>query len=204
MEQAVRIGIYGASGSGKTYKARQLVKNCPRLIAFDPLGDFSGTGWKVAYSIKDLKKALVDNWKRDFKIAYRFTDVEQAESELNVVSNLLYAAQADYPKVPMLTFVVDELSLCYPKFGKCSSGFTNLACRGRHVGINLIGISQRIAQVNTNFRGNCTSSYFFRPADHVDIDTLGRIIGKEYLHKIRSMRNRDFFYVKDGQIKANF
>lgn len=199
IKPTVRIGIYGASGSGKTFRAKKLIEKCTRLVVFDSLGDFAGYGWLRVYDIKGLKAALVKNWQKGFKIAY-IPKSGNEESELDEVSMILYAAQAEYPRDPQITFVVDELSLCYPKNGKCSTGFTNLACRGRHRGINLIGISQRIAQVNTNFRGNCTSSYFFRPADHVDIDTLAKIIGRDYIEKIRTMENYNFFHFKNGKI----
>ena len=43
-----------------------------------------------------------------------------------------------------------------------SPGFAEMCSRGRHYGLDMIGVSQRIAEVSTRFRGNCSETVVFR------------------------------------------
>ena len=66
-----------------------------------------------------------------------------------------------------MTLVVEEMNLSFPVAGgvhKCT-GFAEICSRGRHYGIDVIGASQRIAEVDTRFRGNCTESVVLRQED---------------------------------------
>lgn len=200
-EQTVRIGIFGASGSGKSYCAKRLIEKHNRIIVFDVMSEYwNRKGFSHVNNISALKKELCKNWHKGFKIAY-IPNYKTLTQELSQVSDLIFMAQADYShnRLPIV-FVVEELSSCYPVSGKNAEGFSNLAARGRHRGIHIIGISQRISEVNTTFRGNCTSIYIYRPADHVDIDVATKILGRKRHHLISIMRNYEYFYLREGKV----
>ena len=71
IKQAQRVGLFGASGCGKTTKARRLTAGLNRIIYFDPLAELTNSaGVKAFYDIEKLKKALED--KEDIEKDYHF------------------------------------------------------------------------------------------------------------------------------------
>ena len=69
--QAQRLGIFGASGCGKTTKARELTAGLGRVIYFDPLGEWGrDKGVKPFVSLDKLKQALRRNFGQGFRFAF--------------------------------------------------------------------------------------------------------------------------------------
>tara|TARA_R110002074_G_scaffold8131_19_gene34102 strand:- start:1260 stop:1925 length:666 start_codon:yes stop_codon:yes gene_type:complete len=163
---AGRIGIWGRSGSGKSSYAKKLLKGRRRVVVFDPLDEYSAEGIKrtAGHDLDAVRVAMRGNWSR-FRLAY----VPPAGSEdraLSGLCRLLMAAQEPFRasgKGAQITLVVEELNMSFPSSGgvqKCP-GFAEICSRGRHYGIEVIGLSQRLAEVNTRFRGNCTETVIF-------------------------------------------
>ena len=66
-EQVGRVGVWGASGSGKSsYVKRQLAKR-NRVVIFDPQGEYDAT---QAQSVEAVRLEMMRNWS-GFRIAYR-------------------------------------------------------------------------------------------------------------------------------------
>jgi hypothetical protein len=201
--QSVRLGIFGASGSGKSYRARQLTEGLERVLFFDPLGDFSN-GATVICDYDKLINFLFHNWRLGFRISYRPEFGNEVE-ELHKISNMLLLLQYGYGRQHWgkLTLVVDELDEGFPSGitqKNPKNGFAYLCKRGRHFGINLIGCSQRTAQVDVCFRGNLTGLYLFRHVDPIDTEKALQMLGRQYAADFRNLNDREYIY-KSGALQ---
>lgn len=202
---SVRVGLFGASGSGKTCKAKKLVVNCNRLIVFDNLGEYQGLKFN---NIDLLMKAVAVNWASGF----RFRFIPPYGSEIKALDELckrIIALQTPYNigrSKAKITLVVDELDLSFPSGIRRTQprhAFGFMCNRGRHYGVNLIGISQRPSQVDISFRANLSAAYYFRLAEPADIDTALKNLGSEWRSALVELKNRQYLYKADGVVKNN-
>ena len=201
--QAQRVGIFGASGCGKTTKARELTAGLRRVIYVDPLADWSKEkGVKPFVSLDKLKQALYRNFSQGFRYAFIPPFGEENEA-LERLSAFLTGLQSGYGQThqAQLTLVIDELDMSFPtgsmqKNRKNAFGF--LCCRGRHYGINIIGISQRMHLIDNVFRANCSAFYLFRHAEPADIDTGVKLLGTLYRSDFSQLANYQYIY-KSGE-----
>lgn len=198
--QAQRLGIFGASGCGKTTKARELTSSLNRVIYFDPLGEWAQEkGVKGFVSLEKMKQALRRNFAQGFKYAF-IPNFGEEEAQLQDLSYFLVFLQSGYSSFQhraQLTLAVDELDTSFPTGSmqkNRKNGFGFLCCRGRHYGINLIGISQRMHLVDNVFRANCSGIYLFRHAEPADIDIGLKIIGTEYRDTFRKLANYQYIF----------
>ena len=174
-----------------------------RVIFFDPLGDFTD-GAKLFVNYDNLVKFLLSNWTTGFRISYR-PEFGNEVAELDRLSKMLVLLQYGYGRVHWgkLTLVVDELDEGFPSGitqKNPKHGFAYLCKRGRHFGINLIGCSQRTAQVDVCFRGNLTGLYLFRHVDPIDTEKALQMLGREYAADFRNLNDREYIY-KSGALQ---
>lgn len=203
--QARRVGIFGASGSGKTTKALEIIKNIDRLIVFDPLDEF---GYKFVKftDVNYLKSAITKNYARGFKVRF-VPELSKAKEQLSQICIFLRELQAGYKFSKfnsMVTLFVDELDVGFPlNESKINgaNGFYYLCCRGRHYGINIVGVSQRMSLVDLPFRANLSDLYLFRLADFNDIKNACAMIGSNYKSRLQALSNFQYLYKKpSGEI----
>ena len=173
----VQKGVFGGSGSGKSTLVAQMLKGRKRLVVFDTEDEY-GPGRKHATtkvrveSLDQVRQAMRADW-HGFSISY-VPPVGMEGRALSSLCKLLMAAQEparSRPTKPIL-LVVEEMSKSYPVHGwekKCP-GFNHICARGRHYNIETIGVSQRIAEVSANFRGNCTEAIVLRQGQPIDVD----------------------------------
>ena len=186
-----------------------MIKNLRRVIVFEPLRDDLLTlqnsyKFKVISGLHDLFCELQRSYQKGFKIAY-YPTPNFEEVELSVISSALMTAQENYglQHSAQVTLVVDELDLSFPSGitqGKKNNGFKNLCCRGRHNGINIIGISQRMHMIDISFRANCSAFYIFRHFEPADIDTAVKILGKQYRETLEKLDNFEYIYKQGATI----
>ena len=165
-EGGKRMAIFGKSGSGKSHHAKKLVADLDRVVAFDPEEEYGELpGFMEVTSLKVLRDTLEDCWDGSFKLAYVPKDLQE-EVELHRVSLLIERLGEAFrigKHDKKSTLVVDELNLSFPLNPKpACQGFARLCSKGRKRGINLIGITQRPAEVATRFRGNLDRIDCFR------------------------------------------
>ena len=205
--QAQRLGIFGASGCGKTTKARELIRNLNRVIFFEPLADdlrrlVEKDGFKAVAGLPELFRKVRADFSKGFKLAY-YPAAGDEVRELSQLSDFLMGIQSGYGfrHSAQITLVVDELDLGFPtgeSLKNPRNGFKNLCCRGRHTGIHVVGLSQRMHLVDNVFRANCSGVYLYRHSEPADIDVGLKIIGREYREKFRALDNFQYIY-KAGQ-----
>jgi len=206
-KDAKRIGVFGASGSGKSTLTASLIKSRSRVIAFDPQMDYaSKRDYTTVHDCLQLVRHLKGRWSRGFKVAYVPRAGSDYVQELHMLSLTLLRIQEPYfhyKDSRKLTLVVDELNKSYPvsALKVNQRGFGEVCSRGRHYGIEVIGTSQRMAEVNTNFRGNMTEVYFLRLIEHNDITAVRATLGPKWAEQIRGFPNfRFLFRCENGAI----
>lgn len=203
------MGIFGASGCGKTTKARELIRNLQRVIFFEPLADDlrrlqSENGFKPVVGLQKLLDEVRTGFRCGFKLAY-YPSAAEEEQELSQLAAWLMGIQSGYGLThnAQITLVIDELDMAFPSGisqRDPKNGFKNLCCRGRHAGINIIGLSQRMHLIDNVFRANCSAMYIFRHSEPADIDTAIKILGRENREKLRALKNFEYFYKQDEKI----
>ena len=200
--QTKRVGIFGKSGCGKSTLAKQMTAGMERLVVYDTLCEYEENGCDIVHSVIDLLKKMK---KRRFKIAYQPSIDVEHEKELRKVAEALLLVQKPYCEgkiFPQTTLLIEEMSLSVPnKTGGDVRIIQNLSNMGRHYGINLIGVSQRPANVNVTFRASLTEFYFFSLVNKNDIDEVAGIIGRENAEILKKLPNHQAFRYSDGKIE---
>ena len=159
---AGRVGVWGASGSGKSSYVKRRMDYRKRVVIFDPQAEYEGT---ACTNLDAVRAEMARNWS-GFRISYRPPPGKEPQA-LSALCKLLTYAQQPFKETGRgagLALVVEEMNLSFPVAGgaaKCP-GFAQVCSRGRHYGIEVWGVSQRIAEVDTRFRGNCTETVAFR------------------------------------------
>lgn len=198
--------IAGATGSGKTYYSRLLIKDrdIPYLIYFnsgfdlqiEKACDFVVSD--IRHLIKILKK------EPDVAICYnpsgaREVDTKKIEEIQSLVFNIGLKLNKDKIK-QWLIFCIDEIQL-YDSKQKPNNIVESLYTRGRRYGIVMVGISQRPALVSHTVLTQSREHIYFRFPDYEKPYTK-KYFG-ERIDEYWDWLDKDYHYIKitDGQIK---
>ncbi len=200
---AGRIGVWGASGSGKSSYVKKAIKGRKRMVVFDPLGEYSALCNVTAQTVEQVRVAMRKNWA-GFSVAY-VPPAGQEPRALSALCKLMMAAQMPFKesgKGQGMTLVVEEMNLSFPVHGGAqkSPGFAEVCSRGRHYGIEVYGLSQRIAEVSTRFRGNCTETVVLRQQGPRDLAAAADAIGGDKA-AVAALANLDYIHERQGTRK---
>ena len=201
------ISIFGQRGSGKTTKALALLKSQKRkrVIIYDIKGEYP---FKKIRGLSNLAKFLKSNFTGNFKISYVPTAREKGE-QIAELSKLCYALvdaqrqEVEKGRGKNLTILAEEMSMCAPnqKYPAGQGGFEYAVNVARDWGIEIIGVSQRPAQVNTDYRGNASLCYYFGLADKLDRDAVASKLGKEKAEELMTFQPHEYYEFHRGAIK---
>lgn len=212
-QQGERYGLFGASGSGKTTKARELIRNTNRIVVFDSVKQewtqncksWLGRNAIVVLRIEDLRREIYRNWQKGFKIVF-CPEFSKEVRQLDAVCNLIWQVQFGFGVAhnAKITLLVDEAQEAAPaglKQVQSNHGALRMATMGRGKGVNFIVCSQRLKSVDINIRSNLTGLFLFRLSDLSDIQEAKRLLlGKGDAGEIA---NFDYYY-KDENGIINF
>ena len=173
-----RTGVFGRSGSGKSTWAKLAITGLDRVIVFDPMDEYKSLmRTRIVHNRADaldqVRRAMLAH-PRGFRIAYVPPAGKEAEA-LNTLSALVLAAQENYKAkkrgAKILTLVVEEMNLSFPVHGAefKAPAFAEICSRGRASGIDLIGVSQGMAEVSMRFRRNLPKLVIFTQETENDI-----------------------------------
>lgn len=205
IKDAKIIGVWGGRGSGKSTRVKEMIRANNRVIVIDPIGDYSAEGFKCYKTFTGLYKAIAEGWKNGFRVVLDVSHSDNPEIQLLKLSQDLLVIQKPYFEGKdrrKITLVVEEMSILSPNVTKAKNeqAFKKLNNLGRHYGIEIIGVSQRPAEVSPTFRGNCAEHYFFRLSDQIDFSNVARIIGNKNLELVRKLKTHQYLNFCNGQI----
>ena len=211
-KDANAIAIWGCRGAGKSTRIKELIKDKDRVIIVDVMNEYgSSLGVTQFKTLKGLFSHIHKNWNKGFKVSLSMMHLmgeEGAETRLNLFRELcksLFVIQKPYAEEKdsrTIHFVIDEMKQFVPneKAKKGSRIFEDVMSMGRHYGINVIGGSQRISEVSTNFRGNTQETYYLMQDEAVDIDACKRSIGK-LAEQVALLEPHEFLHKKGREIE---
>lgn len=206
-KDAKNEGYWGGRGAGKSTGVKERVEKEKRLIVFDPIGDYAKEkGFLKVGTLKHLYKTIKNRWHSGFRLALTVPRGTDAQAMLNELSNALFVIQQPYfdGKDPRkIVLVVEEMAVSYPEktLGKSERGFMDLINLGRHYGVSIIGVSQRIAEVKKNFVGNCAAHHFYRMGAAVDYQAATALVGREHLDTLKGLQTHEYLRFEQGQVR---
>lgn len=201
------IGIWGGRGSGKTTRQKEMIDGKRRIIVLDPMEDFKLYGAVYCKKPSAVYRAVRAGWTKGFKIVLRpGHSEERCTAALAELTKGLFAIQQPYKnnmgfmKNREITLCIDEAHKFFPNppHGEVKEPLNDLIALGRHYGIEMIGASQRLAKVWTEFRGNCSQHYFFRQGDFNDIQTAIKMIGPENKGQLKDLATHEYLHKGHG------
>lgn len=198
------LTLYGCRGSGKSTKAKQLISEHRRVVAFDPMAEYAEEkGFIKCLTLKEVRDALRKNWHKDFRIAY--VPNGNMMDRLHHLSELIWHVQQPYGEGKdsrKVLLIVEEANMGYPnqKMPPQYFGIQRLVLQGRHRGVGIMAITQRPALVSADLRGNVDEVYVFQQSQQLDINAITGVIGKEQESNIRALKPHDFLHWNRGQI----
>lgn len=201
------VGVWGGRGSGKSTCVKELVRDRDRLIVFDPIGDWERErGYKGVKDFSALLLALKKNWSQGFRFVMTSPRGQDPRALLERLSMILFRVQEPYfhgKDRRKITLVVEEMALSYPErtLGAKERSFMELCNLGRHYGVEIIGISQRVAEVKKNFVGNCAEHYFFRMGAAIDAQTATQFIGSRHKEALTGLRDHEYLRFSRGNVE---
>lgn len=206
-KDAGRTGVYGSSGSGKSHFVKQLIAQDKRLVVFDPLSEYAVRRDFVTVK-SDLRPCLNEikaRWQRGFRLAYVPSSGDEI-AELNRLSRVLLHVQKPYfdgVPIPKVTLVIEEMNLSFPNrdIGAHFTGFPEICSRGRHSGIEVIGVSQGVSEVSTRFRKNCNRTVYFRQDDYTERKTIAGQLGPKYRDIVAELSLGEYLDRRGGQVE---
>jgi hypothetical protein len=178
----VSIGaILGASGSGKSslMKLELLAARPPRLLIWDPKGEYGGfapavPGTRSApSSLEDLvRKVCGAGASEKFALSFRpLLSRKAMREQFNVFCLAAERARNCFVLVDELADVTEP--------GWAPEGWERLTRQGRHAGVTIRGASQRPAEIDKSFLGNASRIAVFRMNAESDVTLLAKILGKD-------------------------
>jgi hypothetical protein len=174
-DEAVIKIVFGKRGSGKTCKAANLVKTTSRVLFYDTLGHDYKNG-VVFLDLAKLKAYWRTVYQKNFRLIYRPDDPERDFPE---VCRLVAACQR-------LTVVVEELDLFFSG-GRCCDEFTHLIFRGRHYGVELVGVTQRPRGFGRGLTAMAKEFFIFSTREPDDVKYFRDRLGDEVAEKIQQL-----------------
>lgn len=149
--------IFGKTGTGKSYLAKQIIDSYTRVIICDPKHEYTGL---IFTNFSDLSEYYKDNVPEKFTFVCRF----ESELDYNYLFKLCLIIED-------LLLVVEEAEI-YISPGARSSSFLDLVRYGRHHGISILGIARRATELSIDFKAMCDKIISFKQTFPRDIKTM--------------------------------
>lgn len=198
------IAVIGASGTGKSsFIKGELLRKPKRLLIWSPLektdnyAGFCG-GVVVAGKVSELVAQVKAKAKAIVYVPVGSDS--QVKKQFDMFCRIVWELEG-------ATVLVEELSrVTMPSWAP--PAWKNLSTAGRHQGLTIIGTSQRPAQIDKDFLGNCTEIRCYRVNYDADAKVMADALGlqAEYrevkgktvpvkpMTQIRELPNFHFFH----------
>ena len=136
--------VMGASGTGKSHYVKKLIARDRRLLVWDIEDEYPDL---PALALSELPAAFAGKKPRRARFVCAADGATRAR-QFDLFCRIAFAAGN-------LRLVVEELRFVTTA-SRAPDGWSAITLRGRKRGIRTIGTSQRPAQIDKDFLGNCT------------------------------------------------
>ena len=182
-EKLIKL-IFGKRGCGKTVLAQSLIKDQPRYLVYDTLGEYE-TG-VIVDDFATLQPFWRKVYRRNFTIIYQPLD---PEGEFDMICELVYECQN-------MTFLVEEVDR-YSRPLAMSRPMKELVQRGRHRNIEFIGVTQRPHIVDRLITSQAKEMFIFSTTEPRDIQYFKDTIGGDVETRIAELKEYEFVHQQD-------
>jgi len=161
------LAIFGRKGSGKTELTRKIIKEHPRVFAFDTLAEYE-KGFRVCEGKQACIDAMLDvKDKRSYRVALRCIELEDNLALLDLAYEF-----------PRSLVVVEETSL-YARPTYLPNEIARLVRYGRHREIDQIYIARRPSEVHRDLTAQADLVVSFEQREPRDVKYLRDVAGEE-------------------------
>ncbi len=183
-EKLIRL-IFGKRGCGKTKLAQSLIAPQPRVIVYDTLGEY--TDGVLIDQQETLGLFWLKVYRHQFRIVYQPLD---PEGEFDWCCRLVW-------ECGHVTFLVEELDR-YAKPLGMSLALKEIVQRGRHREIELIGVTQRAANIDRLITSQAKEMFIFNTTEPRDIDYFKDTIGSDVTELLADLKEFEFVRWRDN------
>jgi hypothetical protein len=138
----------GATGSGKGVSLREYMRSIkpPRLLVWDPLGEYGDLVSGATSRLADVAKAA---GQKAFRVAYYpGPNAAEFKQKFDMFCRIAFASGN-------LVMLVEELAdVTSPSYAPLA--WRQCTKKGRHAGLQIIAATQRPADIDKHFLGGCT------------------------------------------------
>lgn len=188
-EKLIRL-VFGKRGSGKSVLARSLIHNQNRYLTYDTLGEYSD-GVTIC-DLDTLRRFWLKVYQRNFRIVYQPLD---PDVEFDAVCELVWECQD-------MTFLVEEIDQ-YCQQHRMSPEMKNIVQRGRHRNIELIGVTQRPANIDRLLTSQTKEMYILSMTEPRDIAYFKDAIGGDVEEKIAALEQYQYVHWQENEEELN-
>jgi len=191
------VGIVGRKGSGKSTRARVLLKYAPRILAWDPMADYVDLLPDQFEGVDDgLEEYFAEVRQRRLQRFACAVVPDDLEPEFEVVCQLALNHG------PMLLAIEEAPLVCRanylpPVFGK-------IVRTGRHRGLDLLWTAQRAGEVSRSLTSATDVFIFFSQTEPRDLDAIAERCGRQVAERVAGLGLHDHFTwnVMERQVTA--
>jgi len=162
------VAVAGASQYGKSTWMHSQVKDAPRVLAWDPRGEFKKIGFKSFDKISDLAEALNETWAGKGQFSFSFGSLD----DFDAFCELAYLWGMLWPSVIVAEEMADVTSS-----GKASSSWGGLVRKGLFYGNHMYAVVQRAQEIDKTTLGNATVIHTHGFVIPLDIEYMAKTIG---------------------------
>ena len=198
-------GIWGRSKSGKSTCAKEILIPERRLVVVDVIDEYASVAPVAVRSRVELLKAIKRGWRDGYRVRWPMTRHDDPAEVLNLVASTVWDVQEPCKgqpgQFPGVTLMVEEMADTFPNT-RAQNVFKQMCLKGRHYQIRLVGVAQRLADVQPAFRNACAVNYFLTMEDETDYQEAGKRLrpcGPEWLPKLRTLQPHEYICKRDGQ-----
>ena len=179
------VGIIGRKGSGKSTRVATLLKYCPRIFAWDPMGDHRHLLPDVFEGINDDLYEYFHQASQAKTFACAYIPGGDLEDEFEEICELVYW----YGR---MLFCVEEAPLIC-KAAYLPPAFGKIVRTGRHRAIDLLWTAQRASEVSRTLTSATDLWILYSQTEPRDLDAIAARCGRDLAGRVAGLGLHDSF-----------
>lgn len=202
---AKHIFVSGRSGSGKSAWVKHYLKtHAKRVIVVDIKDEYQHVpGFKRVTSVDQVRAAFVRNY-RGAKVALYCAPARRQKMVNALCAWVRDHLQSNFGKNRLeVSLVIEEMNTVFPvhagALAHCPE-LADLCSRGRHDGVQLIGVTQRPKGMNAEFRDNANEIVAFRQGTVPSQKAIAEELGFKNEDPIAALNKLEFYRSEDGEL----